>query len=408
MNLSSADLQQKYSRLAKTALVAGVVGVAGLVIGWLTESEEFYHSYIFGYTYWMTLTLGLLGWMLLHNMTAGKWGFTIRRFLQAGTFSGSMAYSPFVLMAILFIPIILGTEHLYEWMYPETISAHHQHMLHNKHFYLNTPFWYARLIFYFLFWIGVSMASKRMLDKEEQTIDPSRSGMRTIQRFSAGALVVFLLTENFAWTDWTMSLEWTWFSTMYGVTMLAGGALSAIALSNLMTVNSAKYAPFSKYIDSKTYHDLGNLMFALTIFWAYVSFSQYLIIWSANLAEESGWYLKRTQGVNEIIAYSLLVFHFVAPFLILIQRGIKRTPGTLKRMAYWLLIAHFLDIFWQIKPSFQSLEDTGLNIHWLDFAAFVGIGGLWLFVFLTALAKTKASLLPAHDPRMRGGKPVLD
>lgn len=408
MNLSSADLQQKYARMARPALLIGVVGIAALVIGWVTDSKEFYHSYIMGYAYWMTLTLGLLGWTLLHNMTAGKWGFTIRRFLQAGTFSGNLAFSPILLMAILFIPIIIGNEHLYHWMHPDTIPVHEQHMLHNKEFYLNTPFWYARLGFYFLFWIGIAMMSKRMLDQEEQILDPRRSKMRTIQRMSAGGLVLFLLTENFSWTDWTMSLEWTWFSTMYGVIMLAGGVLSAIALSNIMTVKSAEYKPFSKYIDTKTFHDLGNLMFALTVFWAYVSFSQYLIVWSANLAEEAGWYLKRTNGVNEIIGYVLLVFHFAAPFVILIQRGVKRNPKTLKTMAYWILVMHFFDMLWQIKPSFQELGDTSLNIHWLDFAAVLGIGGIWLFFFLNNLAKTKASLLPAHDPRMRGGKPVLD
>lgn len=408
MNRSSAELQQKYAGMSRIALIAGAIGVIGLVIGWVTNSTGFYQSYIFGYAYWMTLNLGLLGWMLLHNLTAGKWGFTIRRFLQAGTYSGSFLRSPLVLMAILFVPIIIGSHSLYEWMHPGVMET--DHMLHKKAFYLNEPFWYGRLIFYFLFWIGISVVSKRLLDKEEQILDPSRSRMRTIQRASAAGLLIFVLTMNFSWTDWTMSLEPHWFSTMYGVIMLAGAALSAIALSNGMTITSSDYTPFSKYLDKKTYHDLGNLMFALTIFWAYVSFSQYLIIWAANLAEEAGWFLKRIEGPNEIIAYALLIFHFAFPFLVLIQRWVKRNPRTLRTMALYILTMHFFDMFWQIKPAFQSIEDasTSLNISWLDFAAIIGIGGLWLFVFLSALARMKAPLLPAHDPRMRGGKPVLD
>lgn len=408
MNRSSAELQQKYAGMSRIALIAGAIGVVGLVIGWVTDSTKFYQSYIFGYAYWMTLNLGLLGWMLLHNMTAGKWGFTIRRFLQAGTFSGSFFRSPLVLMAILFIPIIIGSHSLYEWMHPGVMET--DHMLHKKEFYLNQPFWYGRLIFFFLFWIGISVISKRLLDKEEATLDPTRSRMRTIQRTSAVGLVLFVLSMNFAWTDWTMSLEPHWFSTMYGVIMLAGGALSAIALSNGMTVTSSENAPFSKYLDTKTYHDLGNLMFALTIFWAYVSFSQYLIIWAANLAEEAGWFLKRIDGPNEVIAYMLLIFHFAFPFLVLIQRWVKRNPRTLRTMALYILTMHFFDMFWQIKPAFQTIESASheLNMHWLDFAAVLGIGGLWLFVFLTALARMKAPLLPAHDPRMRGAKPVIE
>lgn len=406
MNRSSAELQQNYAGKSRIALIAGAIGVAGLVVGWLTDSTKFYQSYIFGYAYWMTLNLGLLGWMLLHNMTAGKWGFTIRRFLQAGTFSGSFFYSPLVLMAVLFIPIIIGSQTLYEWMRPGVVES--DHMLHAKAFYMNEPFWYARLIFFFVFWIGISVVSKRLLNQEERIYDPTRSRMRTIQRVSAAGLVLFVLTMNFSWTDWTMGLEPKWFSTMYGVIMLAGGALSSIALSNVMTVSSSDYAPFSKYLDRKTFHDLGNLMFALTIFWAYVSFSQYLIIWVGNLAEEAGWYLKRINGANEFIAYGLLVFHFAFPFLVLIQRWVKRNPKSLRTMAFYILAMHFLDMFWQIKPAFQQVGDTSLNVHWLDFAAFLGIGGLWVFVFLTALARMKAPLLPAHDPRMRGAKPVLD
>ncbi|MCB0712190.1 MAG: hypothetical protein KDD67_07660 [Ignavibacteriae bacterium] len=405
MNGTSAELQNKYARMSKTAMIAGLVGVALLAVGWVTQPDKFYESYIFGYAYWITVTLGLIGWTLLHNLTAGKWGFTIRRFLQAGTFNGS-ALSPLILMAVLFLPIIIGSDHLYgTWM----DAKPDDHVLAAKAFYLNEPFWYARLIFYFLFWIFLTMTLRRLLLKEEKTLDTTRSNMRTIQRLSGGGLVLFMLTVNFAMTDWMMSLEPHWFSTMYGIIFLIGGAISAIALCNGMTVTSSSYSPFSKYLDTKTYHDLGNLMFALTVFWAYVSFSQYMIIWSANIGEEAGWFLKRITGWKEVIGYGLLVFHFIFPFLVLIQRKWKRDPQRLKRMALYILSVHFLDMLWQIKPAFQEVGATGdLNFHWLDIAAVLGIGGLWLWLFLSGLAKMKEPLLPAHDPRMRGAKPVVD
>lgn len=409
MNGTSAELQNKYARMSRTAMIVGLLGVVLMAVGWITDAEAFYQSYIFGYAYWITITLGMIGWILLHNLTAGKWGFTIRRFLQAGTFNGS-ALSPLILMALLIVPIIIGSDVLYgKWMHPEHLSASEHHMLDLKSFYLNEPFWYARLAFYFLFWIFLTMTLRRLLLREERTLDTSLSNMRTIQRLSGGGLVLFMLTVNFSMTDWMMSLEPFWFSTMYGVIFMIGGAISAIALSNVMTVSSSPYAPFSKYLDTKTYHDLGNLMFALTVFWAYVSFSQYMIIWSANIAEEAGWFLKRTTGVNEYIGYGLLIFHFIVPFLILIQRKWKRNPQHLKRMAIYILAVHFIDMFWQIKPAFQEVGHAeGLNIHWLDFATFLGIGGLWLWLFLNGLAKMKEPLLPAHDPRMRGAKPVID
>ncbi len=390
-----------------TALIVGAVGIALLVFGWLTDSDAFYESYIFAFTYWMTITFGMIGWGLLHNMTAGKWGFTIRRMLQAGSYNGSWR-SPLWLMLLLVIPIILGREFYYPWL-DKAFAAEH-HAIELKSFYLNEGFWFLRLAIYVIFWVGITIVLKRLLDREEGTTSVSESKLRTIQKISALGLVLFLLTVNFAMTDWTMSLEPLWFSTIYGVIMLMGGILSAIALSNGMVVTSSKYRPFSGYVDTKTLHDLGNLMFALTIFWAYISFSQYIIIWSANLSEEAGWYLKRADGAYEIIGYGLLIFHFAFPFLVLIQRKFKRNPSYLKTMAIYILTVHFFDILWQIKPAFQDVADAPLplNIHWLDFAAVAGIGGIWLFLYLSSLQKSKEPLVARHDFRMKGAKPVVD
>lgn len=405
MNGSSHDLRNKYARIGRTALIVGLLGVVGLAVGWLLDPDDFYQSYIFGYAYWITITLGMIGWMLLHNMTAGKWGFAIRRILQSATFNGKIPYTPIVLMAVLFIPIIIGSGTLYhEWM----DHSPSDHMLEHKSFYLNEPFWYARIIFYFLFWILLTATLKRMLSREERVFDPAQSNLRKIGRVSSFGMVLFALTVNFAVTDWFMSLEPHWYSTIYGVIFLVGGALSAMALTNVTLVTGAKHEPFHSYLDVKTFHDLGNLMFALTVFWAYVSFSQYIIIWSANLAEESAWYIKRSNGPNEYIAYGLLVFHFIFPFLMLIQRRMKRNPMSLRPMAIYILVVHALDIFWQIKPAFQDLEDRTLNFHLLDLAALAGIGGLWLFLFFTALAKSADPLVTINDQRMKGPRPVLD
>lgn len=401
---SSRELREKYGRMSRVALIVGIIGVVGLAIGWIVAPVDFYQSYFLGYAYWITITFGMIGWMLLHNMTAGKWGFTIRRMLQAGSFRS--ASSPLLLMLILFIPIIVGRHDFYIWMDPELVE--HDHVLHNKAFYLNETFWWVRFAIYWVFWIGLTMWLRRQLDREEENRTIEGSNLRRIQLISALGLVGFMLTVNFSMTDWFMSLEPYWFSTIYGVIMLIGGVLSAIALNNGMVVTSARYRPFNGYLDTKTLHDLGNLMFALTIFWAYVSFSQYIIIWSANLAEEASWYLKRTDGIYEGIGYFLLAFHFIFPFLMLIQRRMKRNPFSLKRMAIYILTMHFFDMFWQIKPAFQEVGDTTFNFHVLDLAAVAGIGGLWLFLYLNALARTERPLLPPHDLRMKGAPPVLD
>lgn len=404
---TAQELRAKYGSIATRGLVVGLLGVAGLIAGFVLEEKAFFQSYMFGYIFWITITLGMLGWMLLHNMTAGKWGFTIRRFIQAGTWSGSPMRSPLLLMAILLVPILLGGyEHYYHWMHADAVAT--DHTLQAKSFYLNEPFWYARLAFYFLFWIWIAATLKRLLDREEETLDPTESKITRIQKISAGGLVLFMLTVNFAMTDLAMSIEAHWFSTIYGVIMLISGVLSAIAIANGTTVLSARYRPFSTYIDTKTLHDLGNLMFALTVFWAYVSFSQYMIIWSANLAEEASWYLKRTDGIYEWIGYGLLAFHFAFPFIILIQRKFKRNPHLLRRMAIYIVTMHFFNMLWQIKPAFQEVGDTTFNFHILDIAAVAGIGGLWVWMYMSALQKSERALLPKHDLRMKGAKPVVD
>ncbi len=408
MSGSSQELRQKYSKMSSMAGVIGAIGIVGLVAGAIFDIDSFRQSYMLGYVYWLTITFGMIAWMLLHNMTAGKWGFTIRRMLQAGTFNGSWGKSPLLLMVIGLIPIVIFKDHYFSWMDPEIVADNHA--LQEKSFYLNETFWYVRMGIYVIFWLGLTAVLKRFLDREEKTSSVEESKLRTIQRISAGGLLFFFLTVNFSLTDYFMSLEPLWFSTIYGIIMLIGGTLSAIALTNGMVVTSAKHKPFSNYLDTKTFHDLGNLMFALTIFWAYVSFSQYVIIWSANLAEEAGWYLKRADGAYEWIGYGLLVFHFAFPFLVLIQRKVKRNPFTLKRMAIYILIVHFIDMFWQIKPAFQDVADAplSLNFHLLDLAAVAGIGGIWLYLYLKSLADSKEPLIPPHDFRMKGAKPVID
>lgn len=378
------NVQTSISGLQKKAIVAAVIGVALLVVGGLSNADQFYRSYLLGYIYWVIISVGMFALYSLHNVVSGAWGFTIRRFLESGV-------RTLPLMLVLFVPIILGMHSLYEWTHADAVAK--DHILQQKAPYLNETFFIVRLVFYFALWSGLGFYLMKLNRQIEENRDPKNLGK--VQKLSGVTLLLIILTGTFAAVDWMMSLEPHWFSTIYGILFIAGGALSALAVTIGLLVRFRGNRPISDFIVPRIFHDLGTLMFALTMFWAYISFSQFIIIWSGNVAEETPWYAVRMANEWGTIGWGLVFLHFALPWVILLSKKAKRNPQILRAVAIWMLTMRFMDLYWLIAPAHLRAE---FGFHWLDLAAPLAIGGIWVAYYCQQL-KGK-TLMTVWDPRL--------
>ena len=376
-------LQPQFDTVQQRALTVGGIGAALMLVGVLISPQQFYQSYLLGYILWVGLALGCLGILLLHHLVSGAWGHLIQRMVEAGART-----LPF--MALLFIPVLLGMEYLYPWTRHDVVEA--SHVLHEKEGYLNVPFFIIRAAIYFCFWIGGAYLLSAWSRKQDSTADPSLT--RRMRMFSGPGLVLFGFSLTFASVDWMMSLEPEWYSTIYGMQMIVGSVLTALAFCIVCIYLLSSKKPYSEILTTRHLHHLGNLLFAFTILWAYLAFSQYLIIWSGNLPEDNFWYVRRLGTGWNMIAIVLLLGHFFVPFLLLLSRRRKRAMQSLARIAAGLFLMRLLDIFWLISPAFNT---DHVRLHWLDFVAPVAIGGLWIGLFVRDMKGQP--LLPKHDPR---------
>jgi hypothetical protein len=372
-------------RFQRPALVAGAAALGACAIGGFFQPEQFFRSYLFAFLFWAGVALGCLAVTMLHHVTGGAWGLAIRRPLESGT-------RTLPLVAILFLPIAFGLGRIYEWAHPEAVAA--DPILKHKSLYLNVPFFLGRAVVYFGAWLVLAYFLNRWSLEQDASAD--RTIARRLQLFSSAGLVLYGLTVTFASVDWAMSLEPHWFSTMYGVLFIAGQGLSAFAFIIAVLVLIAGRSPLAQFVEAKHYHDLGKLMLAFVMFWAYVSFSQYLIIWAGNLPEEIPWYLRRLQGGWGWIGAALVVLHFALPFLLLLPASANRNPRILLGVAGLVLFMRLVDVFWLTRPAFAEGD---FHLHWMDLLAPIGVGGLWLAAFFRELGKRP--LLPVNDPEMQ-------
>lgn len=375
--------EQSYNlqSLRTKALIVGILGLLACFLRF--DARQSFQSYLLGYLFWLLLPLGSLAVLMLHHMVGGGWGFVIRRVLEAGA-------RTILPMALLFVPLLFGAGELYPWADPEKVAADH-HLAH-KAPYLNFGFFLGRAVFYFFVWGILALLLSRWSFRQDEVGD--LSSVRRLQIVSGGGLVLFGLTTTFASVDWAMSLEPHWFSTIYGAIFIVGSALSSIVLAILALAALRQEKPLDEVVTPTHFQDLGKLLLTFIMLWAYIAFSQYLIIWSGNLAEEVPWYLSRGRGGWQYVAVVLVLFHFAVPFALLLSRKRKRSARRLVRVAALVLLFRFVDMVWIVVPAFHP-ED--LSLDWLDFVAPIGIGGLWLASFLWALEGRP--LLPLHDPR---------
>ncbi len=377
-----ASLSAAVLRARRPLLLVGIVGAIACAVGAFATPIQFFRSYLFACVFWSGIALGSLAVLMLRYVTGGAWGVPIRRPLESAT-------RTLPLVALCFVPLLFGLKSLYAWARPEDVAR--DPLLQHKSAYLNVPFFLGRGAVYVAAWLLLAFFLNRW--SKTQDLSPSPALNRRLQLISSGGLVLYGLTITFWSIDWLMSLEPRWYSTMYGVLLIAGQALSALAFVIALTILLARYEPLADVLSPEHLHDLGKLLLAFVMFWAYVSLSQYLIIWSGNLPEEIPWYLKRLQGGWGWFGIALIVLHFALPFLLLLSADANRNPRILATVAVLVVGMRVVDLFWLVRPVFSPRR---FEVHWLDLAAFVGLGGLWLSVFLWQLLERP--LLPRNDP----------
>jgi len=375
-----SDVDQRASR----ALIAGVVGVVLSALGLFLNAERFYFAWLTGISFWVTIAAGALFFVMLHHIVSAKWSVVVRRITE--NLTGTIP-----VLAILFVPVLFGIHSLYHWSHADVVAQ--DAVLQHKSAYLNQTFFIIRTIIYFSIW-GV-LAWRLLKVSGDQDKGHSESITARMKRISAPGIVLFAFTLTFAGFDWLMSLEAHWYSTIFGVYVFSGGLLAALAVLTLVALTLRENGILADTITEEHYHDLGKLMFGFTIFWAYIAFSQLLLIWYGNIPEETLWYKHRWDVTGwQIISIVLLFGHFVIPFLALITRAAKRNFKVLKLVAIWLLIMHFVDLYWIVLPVFSP----ELSVSWMDVTAVVGIGGIFLWYFWRQMASRP--VIPVNDPKL--------
>ena len=369
------------SDFQKRALIGGIVFFVALIAAALLNPPQFFQSYLIGWTFWTGIAVGSLALLMLQHLTSGGWGLVIRRVLEAST-------RTLPLMAVLFVPVLIGAHSIYEWTNAEEVAKHPA--VQFKARYLNVPFFTVRTIIYFGIWLTLAFFLNKWSLAQDRTADDRYT--KNMRLLSGPGMVILIFTVTFASIDWYMSLEPEWFSTIFGFIFVAAWSLSALAFVIAAMARLSREEPMRRIVAPLHFHDLGKLLLALVMLWAYFAFSQFLIIWSGNLPEEITYYLERTHGAWGAIIVTIALLHFAAPFLFLLSRGLKRDPGKLVIVAVLILVMRAVDLLWIVVPAFKNHRWI-----WMDVIALLGFGGLWLAFFTWQLGKRP--LIPINDPQ---------
>ena len=367
----------------RNALIAGILGLALSAAGYFVDSKQFFHSYLVAYVFWASIGLGGLFFTLLNHLVGAEWGIVLRRISET-----IMVTLP--IMFVFFIPVIFGFHDLYHWSHPEAVDA--DPILKAKAGYLNPTFFIIRTIVYFTIWFIFGRMLYNMSIKQDGGDQSNNEKMR---RISAPGMILFAFTCTYAAFDWIMSLQPHWFSTIFGVWYFAAGLLASLAFINLFAQVLRRNGVLGEQITVEHYHDLGKLKFAFTIFWAYIAFSQFFLIWYANIPEETIFYLHRWEGSWQYVSLLLIYGHLMLPFLWLIPRFTKRSLPAMAFIGIWLLLMHWVDLYWNVFPN---LHEHGFKLSWMDATTMIGIGGIFLWFMWLRLSAN--SLIPVKDPKL--------
>jgi hypothetical protein len=345
----------------------------GLAAGAAEDYQQYLRSWLVAFLLVLSLPLGSLALLMLHSLTGGAWGLAIRRVLEASVRTLPVA-------ALAFVPIALGLHELYEWSHADVVAA--DPILAHKAPYLDPRGFVLRGGGYFVLWGLLAVAVSRIGSRLDRSAEESVA--RRLRAVSAPGLALYAVTLTFASVDWAMSLEPHWFSTLYGMIFVVGQGLATFAFAIVAAAWLRRREPYARRLRPEHFHDLGKLLFAFVFLWAYLAYSQYLIIWTGNLAEETPWYLHRSSHGWQAVAIFLIALHFVLPFAVLLTRKVKRTPRLLAAIGGWLLLMRLVDLYWLIVPAFHH---EGIHLSWMDVVAPLALGALWLAAFAHQLAR---------------------
>jgi len=385
MNAEDYKAPASVDRVQTLGWILGGAALVLALIGAFISPTKFFQSYLFSYLLVLGLTLGSLGLLMLQHLTGGHWGIMIRRPLEAATRN-------IWLILLMFVPIVVGMKPLYAaWLDParvqaEPLSDFQQRYLTHSGFLLRAVLYFA--IWFLLMWRFNSWSKQQDVNREDRAL------RRRIKLTAGPGIILYVLAMTFAAVDWVMSLSPHWASTIYGFIFVAAQAISAMCLMILVMVLLSGSEPFAGIVQKRHLHDLGKLLFAFNMLWAYFDFSQLLIIWSGNQPEEISFYRTRLYGEWGVVAVIVLIFTFGLPFLVLLSQNLKRNPSLISKVAIWMLVFRLVDLYWMTRPEFTSRAWPG----WLDIVVPVALVGLWVGFF--AFNLKQRPLLPLGDPKL--------
>ncbi len=364
--------------------LTSLIGWAGSAVAYATDPKQFFFSWLVAFSFVTTIGLGALFFTMVQHLTGSAWSVTVRRLMEniASTIPAA---------ALLFLPIALGLGNIYEWMHAGVVAK--DHILQEKAGYLNQNFFLLRTAIYFVIWSVFALRLRALSVRQDKT--GAVANTRSMTKWSAPGVLLSFLTVTLASFDWLMSLDPHWYSTIFGIYVYSGGAWAFFAVLMLVILILRHAGYLERAVHLEHFHDLGKWMFALTVFWAYIAFSQYMLIWYANIPEETIWFKQRLQGSWQAWSALLVVGHFVIPFVLLLNRASKRNLKLLGWVAVWILLMQFADLYWLVMPS---LHPQGVALSWIDLVtlgATVGTAGL---VFWFRMRRT--AILPVGDPRL--------
>lgn len=394
----------RLAALSAKAPIVAAVGIVMCVLGLLLSPKTFFQSYLYAFMFWFGITIGSTAWLMAHHVTGGGWGFILRRLLEAAT-----RCWPYVLG--MFVPIIIamflsrpdGHYGLYEWADHKIVRS--DQILTAKAGYLNPMGWLVRAGLCFLIWFALAHYLNKWSRDEDVSDDPQVR--HRLSLMSGWGLILFLLTTTFATIDWVMTIEPHWYSSLWGAIFLVGQGHSTLCLMIILIRFLGHDLPIVKNIEKRYFRDIGNLMLAFTLLWAYTNYDQFLIMYSANIAEEATWYVHRTTFGWQYVGAANIIFHFAIPFLFLLMSVTKVNIYNLAKLAMFLIVARHIDLWYYTVPTFRLTPLAGMPTTLLaDLGAPLALGGIWMWAWSMQMRKENALIVPQHDPRLEGYWPL--
>jgi hypothetical protein len=381
------------AQVRRWALGIGAAWVVCCIVGWIFQPAAFYRSYLFAWLFWLGVTMGAMGIVMMHHMLGGEWGRMTRRL-------GEHAAMTLPLLIVLFIPVLIGIRSLYSWSRPEVVAA--DALIRHKQPYLNVGFFTARACIYGIIWLSMAWYLRSRSLRQDRS--PDWRTTLYLHNVSAGGIVVYFITMSFAGMDWMMSRDPHWYSTIFGFMLICGQGVSGTCLLIVLFALLIDTPPFKTLARPSHFNDLGNILLTFVILWAYMAFVQLLVIWMANKQDEIPWYVQRLSNGWWWIGLGLVLLHFLVPFIVLLMRQAKQATPVMLGLCAGLLVLRAVDVFWIVSPSGDDPRPLLRHVlSWMDFVFPVGMGGLWVAMLLWLMEghplAIEAPVFRAAEPR---------